>query len=128
MSPACRGPMVAKPPVEHRASASRTMPRARGNDDTRHIETPRPETPRIDERRSHTPRIEAPRTDERRSHRPRTETPRTDERRSHTPRIEAPRDKTPRSSMLNCGASMRLQTQVSATTPVQGDHPSADEA
>ena len=72
------------------------MPRARGNDDTRHIETPRPETPRIDERRSHTPRIEAPRTDERRSHRPRTETPRTDERRSHTPRTEAPRDKTPR--------------------------------
>ena len=68
--------MVAKPPVEHRANVSRTMPRARGNDDTRHIETPR--------------------TDERRSHRPRTETPRTDERRSHTPRIEAPRDKTPR--------------------------------
>jgi len=93
VSPACRGPMVAKPPVEHRANVIRTMPRARGNDNTR-----------------------------------RTETPRTDERRSHTPRIEAPRDKTPRSSVLNCGASMRLQTQVSATTPVQGDHPSADEA
>ena len=103
MSPACRGPMVAKPPVEHRANVIRTMPRARGNDNTR-----RTETPRADERRSHTPR--------------------TDERRSHTPRIEAPRDKTPRSSVLNCGASMRLQTQVSATTPVQGDHPSADEA
>ena len=113
MSPACRGPMVAKPPVEHRANVIRTMPRARGNDNTR-----RTETPRTDERRSHTPR-----TDERRSH-----TPHTDERRSHTPRIEAPRDKTPRSSVLNCGASMRLQTQVSATTPVQGDHPSADEA
>jgi len=95
--------MVAKPPVEHRANVIRTMPRARGNDNTR-----RTETPRTDERRSHTPR--------------------TDERRSHTPRIEAPRDKTPRSSVLNCGASMRLQTQVSATTPVQGDHPSADEA
>ena len=108
MSPACRGPMVAKPPIEHRANVIRTMPRARGNDDTRHIETPR--------------------TDERRSHRPRTETPRIDERRSHTPRIEVPRDKTPRSSVLNCGAPMRLQTQVSVTTPAQGDHPSADEA
>jgi len=110
--------MVAKPPVEHRANVSRTMPSARGNDDTRHIETRC-----TDERRSHTPRIETPRIDERRSH-----TPRIDERRSHTPRIETPRDKTPRSSVGACGASMRLQTQVSATTPVQGDHPSADEA
>ena len=83
MSPACRGPMVAKPPVEHRANVSRTMPRARGNDDTRHIETPR------------------------------TETPHTDERRSHTPRIEAPRDKTPRSSVeLRPGTWTRLMVAV----------------
>ena len=84
-------------PVEHRANVGRTMPRARGNDDTRRIEAPR------------------------------TETPRTDERRSHTPCIEAPRDKTPRKACA-CGASMRLQTQVSATTPAQGDAASANEA
>ena len=103
------------------------MPSARGNDDTRRIETPRTEKSRTDERRSHTPRTEKSRTDEQRSHTPRIETPRADERRSHTPRIEAPRDKTPRRACA-CGASMRLQTQVSATTPAQGDHPSADEA
>ena len=83
MSPACRGPMVAKPPVEHRANVSRTMPRARGNDDTRHIETPR------------------------------TETPHTDERRSHTPRIEAPRDKTPRSSVCLRGIDASTDASVS---------------
>ena len=88
MSPACRGPMVAKPPVEHRANVSRTMPRARGNDNTRHIETAR-----IDERRSHTPRI--------------------NERRSHTPRIEAPRDKTPRRACELRGVDASTDASVS---------------
>ena len=61
---ACRrrvGGAYGRTPVEHRANVGRTMPRARGNDDTRRIEAPRTETPRTDERRSHAPCIEAPR-------------------------------------------------------------------